>query len=122
MEAVMSDEKPIVVPVEEAGVIYNVTEHGNTLTIDFEGSPIPSLPGIRYGLALRPGTTKKQAEDLAAILQSCAPIMFAGFLERVEDEEWQDWLTEMYDDMGYLDPSRKLGPGDEIRDLFEGQH
>jgi hypothetical protein len=111
----MASERSTVVPVEFAGIDYAVNETpSGQLTIKFEGHPIPSLPGIRYGLALSHGTSLAQAEQLAAMLQQHAPFLFAGFLDRVDDEKWQSYLSQLYDDIGYFDPSRPLGPGDEI--------
>ncbi|MBZ9988855.1 hypothetical protein LB572_17290 [Mesorhizobium sp. BH1-1-5] len=116
----MARKPGYVVPIEAAGVFFGMRETQNgRFVIDLEGQAILSLPGIRYGLALKPGVTKAQAQKLRDLLNELCSQYFAGFLDRVNDEEFQQWLFEGYDIAGYLNPSRQLGPGDEIgRDPF----
>lgn len=102
------------IPVEFANVFYKIKEESGTLTIQMEGQSIPSLPGITFGFPLRPGTTRKQAEKLRSLLAELSPFFFAGFRNRVKDEEYRRQLIELYDDFGYFDPHRPRGPGDEL--------
>jgi hypothetical protein len=116
----MAQKNPIMVPVEFAGVYFSVHEMPNgRFRIDLEGQAIPSLPGITYGLAIKPGASREQVEQLRKLLDELCPEYYAGFLDRVDDEEFQAWMMEGYDVSGYLNPGRQLGPGDEIgRDPF----
>ncbi|UVK43646.1 hypothetical protein BPNPMPFG_005461 [Mesorhizobium sp. AR07] len=116
----MKNKQEPVVPVEFAGVSFSVHEMPNgRFRIDLEGQAIPSLPGVAYGLGVRAGARKEQVEKLRDLLEELCPEYYAGFLDRVNDEEFQDWMMEGYDIAGYLNPGRPLGPGDELgRDPF----
>ena len=74
--------------------------------------PIPSLPGIQFAFRLTPGTTPEQAAKLVEMLEDHCSVFMAGFLDRLDGDD--DELMELYDDAGYLNPDRPLGPGDAI--------
>jgi len=106
----------IIVPVEFTAPEYSVKAlPDGRLTIQFEGQSIPSLPGVEFGFSLEPGTTRKRADELCAALTKLAPFFFAGFLDQVSDAEFQRYLIERYDEAGYLNPDRPLGPGDALK-------
>ena len=42
-------------------------------------------------------------------------MFFAGFLDRIQDEQFKQWLYEFYDTEGYFDPDRRPGPGDALK-------
>lgn len=103
------------VPLEFAEVVFTVkTATDGTYLIYMEGNWIDSLPGINFGFALKPETTEDEAQALCDLLTKHNNLFFAGFLNRIDDAEFQRHLTEVYDDMGYFDPTRPKGPGDFI--------
>jgi hypothetical protein len=75
------------------------------LCIRFEGGMFRSMLGKLFGLMLTPETTREQAEALAELLEKHCHHMFVASLdhEGLSDEE-RLALTQMYDEMGWLDP------------------
>jgi hypothetical protein len=58
-----------------------------------------------FGLMLTPETTRSEANALAAQLEKHCSHLFVASLEHAGlNEEERQWLTEMYDDMGLLEP------------------
>jgi hypothetical protein len=108
--------KKIVAPVEFTDAYFTVsTLTDGRLTVKLQGPTIASLPGIQYGFVLKEGTTRRQAQKLSDMLAEHCDTFFAGFLDRIDDEEFQNWLLEVYDTSGYFDPERRPGPGDTLR-------
>jgi hypothetical protein len=109
----MAEQVPGASPTEWARVFYSLeTDEKGRMSIDLEGQSIPSLPGIQFAFRLTPGTTPEQAAKLVEMLEEHCPVFMAGFLDRLDGED--DELMELYDDAGYLNPDRPLGPGDTI--------
>ena len=83
------------------------------LCIQFDGM-FRSLLGMLFGLRLTPGTTREEAEALATELRKRCSHLFMAHLEHGGLSEAElDALTEMYDDLGLLDP-------DPFLDALEG--
>ena len=105
-----------VAPVEFTDAYFTVsTLTDGRLTVKLQGRPIASLPGIQYGFVLKEGTTRRQAEKLSEMLGQHCDMFFAGFLDRIKDEEFQGCLNQVYDTEGYFDPDRRHGPGDTLK-------
>lgn len=106
----MAEQVPGASPTEWARVFYSLeTDEKGRMSIDLEGQSIPSLPGIQFALGVKPSTTPEEAQKLVEMLEEHCPVFIAGFLDRLDDG---DELIELYDDAGYLNPDRPLGPGD----------
>ena len=106
----------IAAPIEFTDAYFTVsTLTDGRLTVKLQGHPIASLPGIQYGFVLKEGTTRRQAKKLSEMLGQHCDMFFAGFLDRIQDEQFKQWLYEVYDTEGYFDPDRRPGPGDTLK-------
>jgi hypothetical protein len=75
------------------------------LCIRFESGMFRTLLGKVFGLMLSPETTQAEAEALAAMLDKHSTHFFVASLEHEgTTEEERQWLLQIYDDMGLLDP------------------
>ena len=80
----------IAAPIEFTDAYFTVsTLTDGRLTVKLQGHPIASLPGIQYGFVLKEGTTRRQAEKLSEMLGQHCDVFFAGFLDRIKDEEFR---------------------------------
>jgi hypothetical protein len=95
-----------VLPTDHMGIYPAAKQMSDgSLCIRFEGGMFRTLLGKLFGLTLTPETTEEEAEALAAMLEKhCATLFVASLDHEGISEEERLSLTEMYDQMGLLDP------------------
>ena len=68
--------------VEYDGIVCRVdTTPTGELYLRLEGQSFPSLPGVCFGFNLFPGTSKSQADTVAAQINEQCLLMFAKFID-----------------------------------------
>jgi hypothetical protein len=101
--------------LEFADVQFRVgTANDGRLIIKPDSTTIPSLPDVQYRFALAPGNDTRRSGRLRAMLEKHVAAFFAGLLDRIDKAEFQQYLAEVYDSIGYYDPDRPMGPGDAL--------
>ena len=95
-----------VLPTDHMGIYPTVKQMvDGSLCIRFEGGMFRTQLGNLFGLMLTPETSPEEAEALAALLEKrCAPLFVASLGHEGISEEERLGLTQMYDQMGLLDP------------------
>ncbi len=104
-----------VLPTDHMGIYPTVKQMADgSLCIRFEGGMFRTQLGKLFGLTLTPETTEQEAEALAALLEKhCATLFVASLDHEGLSEEERLSLTEMYDQMGLLDPLDEEGDAEE---------
>jgi hypothetical protein len=104
-----------VLPTDHMGIYPTVKQMADgSLCIRFEGGMFRTQLGKLFGLTLTPETTEQEAEALAALLEKhCATLFVASLDHEGLSEEERLSLTEMYDQMGLLDPLDEEGDAKE---------
>lgn len=108
-----------VLPTDHMGIYPTVKQMADgSLCIRFEGGMFRTLLGKLFGLTLMPETSEQEAESLAALLDKHCTSLFVASLDHDGlSEEDRLALTQMYDQMGLLDPLDEEGEGEEEDEL-----